>query len=118
MNIIETTVAALTAEQTNLNTQLAELDAKHKAERDVILVHLTPLVKAIAALTGKFVASTSGTTRKPMSEEGKANIRKALEARKERLAALGAGTPTTNVAAPSAGSEEESKAKKAAKHGK
>jgi hypothetical protein len=107
-NTLATVITTITAEHTALTNQLTSLDEKYKAERLEIVSQLAPLAKALEALTGakkEKPAGSDGKTRKPMSAEGRENIRKALEARKARLAGeLPAETP----AVPSQVTETES----------
>lgn len=109
---ITVAITAISTEHTTLTGQLTTLDEKYKAERLEIVSQLTPLAKALEALTGKGKERPAGSngekTRRPMSQEGKDNIRKALEARKLRLAGE---TPSETPSLPSQGAEEQSEPK-------
>jgi hypothetical protein len=102
MTAIANALAILATTQTELTETLNQMDAEHKSRRELILAELMPLNKAIASLTGKSATPTKSVmaTRKPMSEAGKENIRKALAARKANPAGSKVTEPVSVPSTP------------------
>ena len=105
-NAIEAFAATLNESRNELINELEVLDQ----QRVEVVKQLGKIDQTLAALSGKpmpnnVVSSNGPGTRKPMSAEGKENIRKALEARRLRLAAEAGGKPTETVAVPEAATE-------------
>lgn len=106
---ISDTVNAFTATLTEQRTALvAELETLDQ-QRAGIVQQMGQIDRTLAALKApaKVAATTATGTGRKMSEQGKANIKTALDARRARLAAEAEGKATEGVAVPEKGTEEE-----------
>ena len=106
---ISDTVNAFTATLTEQRTALvAELETLDQ-QRAGIVQQMGQIDRTLAALKApaKVAATTATGTGRKMSEQGKANIKTALDARRARLAAEAEGKATEGVAVPEKGTEEQ-----------
>lgn len=108
-NLIENFTNELNQRAEALAAQLKTMDEEHASKRSGLVTEIASVQNALARLTGKAPQKegSTGSRKFVMSEVGKENIRKALLARRERLAAEKAGTPAAGAPAPSAATSEQ-----------
>ena len=110
--LINELTTRLNSEQDSITAQLAALEADYKSKRGELVAQLVPITAMLRAAKGAPVPASNGhgagIRRGTMSEAGRESIRRALAARRERLAALATANPAESPAASSEEAEERS----------